>query len=297
MQYGHYIRNGELMFLVIGGLATRNYMIGWAEGRERAERFNTWAQARDFLRWLDVKDPGCSIIDYADIPPCPPDADTPTVETPAERLARVNDEEEGRYLQRTRWGIKTAAAGAIALALMLPAVMTRPAAAAPHHHHYRSHHHVIRAHARPPIRHSRGFRGHRVRAAQTQGSGEQTGLIGRLLGSVTGNSVRIAERYLGGNPTGRASLWCADFMNLVERQVGRAGTGSRLAFSYLRYGHGVSDPQPGDIVVIGRRGGGHVGYLVGMTARGPRIISGNHGHHVAIGVYPPSSVVAYRRPS
>jgi uncharacterized protein (TIGR02594 family) len=291
VRYSHFIRNGELKFLVIGGLATRNYMVGWTESRERAEPFDTWEQARDFLRWLDVKDTGCSIIDYADIPPCPPDAEQRRVETPAERLARVNEEEEGRFLQRSRWGIKTAAAGAIALALLVPSAMTRPAAAATHHHHRSHHHHVIRASVFHHLRPARGGRRAPLRAAQ------RPSLIAHLFGGFS-SSVRVAERYLGSNPTGRASLWCADFVNLVERQVGRAGTGSRSAFSYLRYGHGVSDPQPGDIVVLGRRGGGgHVGYVMSMTPAGPKVISGNHGHQVAIGVYSSSRVVAYRRPS
>lgn len=293
MRYHHYIRNGELKFLVIGGFTRRGPgVIGWTESRELSEPFNTWDQARDFLRWLDVKDPGCSIIDYADIPPSPPDAEQRHVETPAERLARVNDEEEGRYLQRTRWTIKAAAPAIIALALLVPAFTIQPAAAAPHHHHARSHHHDFRAGVFHQLRRARGGRRTHLRVAQRPA----LSLVGSLFGGLS-SPVRVAERYLGGNPTGRASLWCADFMNLVERQVGRVGTGSRLAFSYLHYGHGVSDPRPGDIVVLGRHGGGHVGYLVTMTAQGPEVISGNHGHRVAIGVYPRSRVVAYRRPS
>ena len=43
------------------------------------------------------------------------------------------------------------------------------------------------------------------------------------------NVVAEARRYLGGNPTGRGSLWCARFMNLVLQHTGYKGTGSDMA--------------------------------------------------------------------
>lgn len=110
-------------------------------------------------------------------------------------------------------------------------------------------------------------------------------------------AVVVAQKYLGTNPTGHASLWCADFANFVERQLGRPGTGSREAVSFLHYGTRVHNPAPGDIVVLGRTGGGHVGFLIKQTADGPLIISGNHNHRVGIGVYDPRRVLAYVRPS
>lgn len=125
------------------------------------------------------------------------------------------------------------------------------------------------------------------------GGGEVTASVGRSGG---GDSLSIARRYLGGNPTGRSSLWCADFINLVERKAGREGAGSRLATAYLDYGTKVSKPQPGDIVVLTRRGGGHVGYFVGWEDGKIVLLSGNHGKKVGIGTYPASRVLGYRRP-
>lgn len=93
------------------------------------------------------------------------------------------------------------------------------------------------------------------------------------------------------------SLWCADFMNLVEKKEGRKGTNSRSATSFLSYGSKTSSPRPGDIVVLSRRGGGHVGYFVNWGEKGPRILSGNHNNRVAIAEYPKSRVLGYRRPS
>ena len=127
----------------------------------------------------------------------------------------------------------------------------------------------------------------------TAGGGEATASVRRSGG---GDGLSIARRYLGGNPTGKSSLWCADFMNLVERKAGRDGAGSRMATAYLGYGTKVSKPQPGDIVVLTRRGGGHVGYFVGWEDGQIVLLSGNHGKKVGIGTYPTSRVLGYRRP-
>ena len=93
--------------------------------------------------------------------------------------------------------------------------------------------------------------------------------------------VDTARRYLGGNPTGRSNLWCARFMNMVLQQTGHRGTGSDMASSFAKYGTRVSGPQVGAIAVMGRRGGGHVGIITGVDAKGnPIMISGNSSHRV-----------------
>ena len=96
------------------------------------------------------------------------------------------------------------------------------------------------------------------------------------------NVVAEARRYLGGNPTGQGSLWCARFMNLVLQHTGYKGTGSDAAASFANYGQRVSGPQVGAIAVMGRRGGGgHVGIITGIDASGnPIMISGNNGNRV-----------------
>jgi uncharacterized protein (TIGR02594 family) len=93
--------------------------------------------------------------------------------------------------------------------------------------------------------------------------------------------VADARRYIGGNPTGRGSLWCARFMNMVLQQTGHRGTGSDMASSFAHYGTRISGPQIGAIAVMGRRGGGHVGIITGIDASGnPIIVSGNNGNRV-----------------
>jgi uncharacterized protein (TIGR02594 family) len=114
------------------------------------------------------------------------------------------------------------------------------------------------------------------------------------------NVVAEARRYIGrGNPTGRRSLWCARFMNMVLQRSGHKGTGSDMARSFAQYGRRVSGPQIGAIAVMSRgRRGGHVGVVSGVDAQGnPIIISGNHGHRVAEAKYSRRRIYAYVMPN
>jgi len=113
------------------------------------------------------------------------------------------------------------------------------------------------------------------------------------------NVVSEARRYLGGNPTGRGSLWCARFMNLVLQHSGYRGTGSDMANSFARYGERVSGPQVGAIAVMGRgRGGGHVGIITGIDAKGnPIMISGNNGNRVREAPISRGRIYAYVMPA
>jgi uncharacterized protein (TIGR02594 family) len=110
--------------------------------------------------------------------------------------------------------------------------------------------------------------------------------------------VATARRYLGGNPTGRGSLWCARFMNMVLQQTGHRGTGSDLASSFAHYGQRVSGPQIGAIAVMGRRGGGHVGIITGIDASGnPIMISGNNRNRVREAPIARGRIYAYVLPT
>lgn len=109
----------------------------------------------------------------------------------------------------------------------------------------------------------------------------------------TGNSlVESARQYIGTNPTGRGSLWCGAFMDMVLKKTGHAG-GGNLAWGYSHYGTRVSGPQVGAIAVMH----GHVGVVSGVDANGnPIIVSGNHNHTVAEAVYPRGRISAYVMP-
>ena len=117
-------------------------------------------------------------------------------------------------------------------------------------------------------------------------------------GFASSGLVSEARRYLGTNPTGMGSLWCARFMNMVLERSGRQGTGSNMASSFASFGRRVSGPQVGAIAVMSRgKRGGHVGIVTGVDASGnPIIISGNHNKRVAEVVYPRGRVYAYVMP-
>jgi uncharacterized protein (TIGR02594 family) len=192
-----------------------------------------------------------------------------------------------------------------------------------HHHHYRHYRHVARYSryvARDRRHVSRGEHGvARIRTrglARTYASYRAThpansahvishsdpansaGVTSSSSGVGSSNIVAEARRYLGGNPTGRGSLWCARFMNMVLQHSGYRGTGSDMASSFTHYGQRVSGPQVGAIAVMGRRGGSHVGIITGIDAAGnPIMISGNNGNRVREAPISRGRITAYVMPS
>jgi len=130
-------------------------------------------------------------------------------------------------------------------------------------------------------------------------SGAAAGGMTNSSGLGSSNVVAEARRYLGGNPTGRGSLWCARFMNLVLQRSGYRGTGSDMARSFASYGQRVSGPQIGAIAVMGRRGGGgHVGVVSGIDANGnPVVVSGNSGNRVREAPVSRGRIYAYVMPT
>jgi uncharacterized protein (TIGR02594 family) len=187
---------------------------------------------------------------------------------------------------------------ALALCSATFAVTATPASARSHHgagRHARAYHagysarrHFVHRHYRHIARRSRWERGvalvqkHGVADTQASfASPETAGAMAASGGFSSSNLVSEARRYLGGNPTGRGSLWCARFMNMVLEHTGHRGTGSDMANSFASYGQRISGPQVGAIAVMGRRGGGHVGIITGIDAQGnPIMISGNNGNRV-----------------
>ncbi|GLH82369.1 hypothetical protein SSBR45G_72780 [Bradyrhizobium sp. SSBR45G] len=195
------------------------------------------------------------------------------------------------------------------------AATATPASARPHHgsghHAHRSHggHHYAKRHFhhRSAARSSRWERGvarmqvHSVADAQASLMMPGTASDGMAAPGGFGDSsvVAAARSYVGGgNPTGRRSLWCARFMNMVLERTGHRGTGSDMARSFASYGQRVSGPQVGAIAVMSRRGGGHVGVVSGVDAQGnPIVISGNYGHRVRETAVSRGRVFAYVMPN
>jgi len=103
-------------------------------------------------------------------------------------------------------------------------------------------------------------------------------------GSGSSNVVAEAQRYIGGNPTGRREACGARAsMNMVLQHSGlsrhRLGPG---AFSSRATASACPDRRSAPIAVMGRRGGGgHVGVVSGIDAGGnPIVVSGNNGNRV-----------------
>jgi uncharacterized protein (TIGR02594 family) len=121
---------------------------------------------------------------------------------------------------------------------------------------------------------------------------------GVVMSGSSSTLVMEARHYLGGNPTGRGSLWCARFMNMVLEKTGHHGTGSDMASSFASYGHRISGPEVGAIAVMGRRGGGHVGIITGVDSAGnPIMISGNNGNRVREAPISRGRIYAYVLPN
>lgn len=179
------------------------------------------------------------------------------------------------------------------VALATPA-SARPQHGASHHHHVHHSKHHAKKHYGHRTRHY-ARRGRHAAAAAVEASTSQG------FGGFGGSSlVAEARRYIGsGNPTSRARLWCARFMNMVLERSGHKGTGSDMARSFASYGQRISGPQVGAIAVMSRgRRGGHVGIVSGIDVKGnPIVISGNHGHRVAEATYSRGRVYAYVMPS
>ena len=204
----------------------------------------------------------------------------------------------------------------VALALFFAAVaaFSSPASARPHRHSAERHAHAHHARYHHDRRHAGNSRFERSAAqlqaggfANTQASYDPNANNGGMAnssmssGGFGGGSGLVSEarRYVGGNPTGRGSLWCARFMNMVLEKTGHRGTGSDMANSFAHYGTRVSGPQVGAIAVMSRgRRGGHVGIITGVDAKGnPIMISGNSGNRVREAPVSRGRIYAYVMPN
>lgn len=95
--------------------------------------------------------------------------------------------------------------------------------------------------------------------------------------------------------------WCAAWANAVLAKSGIQGTGSLLARSFLSWGVRTTAPNKGDVAVLGRGRGGHVGFVVERkTVNGRsyvKLLGGNQGKQVKLSWFPESKVISYRKAS
>lgn len=91
--------------------------------------------------------------------------------------------------------------------------------------------------------------------------------------------------------------WCAALLGACLEIVGIKSSRFESAKSYLTWGIGISKPLYGCVVVFGREGGGHVGFVVGKDEQGNLLVlGGNQADTVSIKAFPTSRVLAYRYP-
>lgn len=91
--------------------------------------------------------------------------------------------------------------------------------------------------------------------------------------------------------------WCAAFTGAMLEHVGIRSSRFESAKSYITWGMGLEEPVYGCVAVLTREGGGHVGFVVGLTQRGELLIlGGNQGDAVNIRAFPRSRITTYRWP-
>ena len=124
-------------------------------------------------------------------------------------------------------------------------------------------------------------------APEAHGGGQSAHVLRKLPGS---SLLAVAMRDLGrGKFTAMPGPWCRDALNVWLARIGIRTDGDRRAIAARNIGS-PSGPRPGAIAVMRH----HVGIVVRVTPGGVEIVSGNHGHHVALGVYPIRRVLAFR---
>lgn len=91
--------------------------------------------------------------------------------------------------------------------------------------------------------------------------------------------------------------WCAAFVGGCLEAVGLISSRFESARSYLEWGAKLDTPEVGCVVVLGRDGGGHVGFVVGRDATGNLLVlGGNQGDAVSVAAFARSRVLGYRWP-
>ncbi|HEX4843190.1 MAG TPA: TIGR02594 family protein [Limnobacter sp.] len=93
--------------------------------------------------------------------------------------------------------------------------------------------------------------------------------------------------------------WCGVFVAHCMREAGLSVPKYYMrAKAWADWGVGLSRPVFGCIVVFERKGGGHVGIVVGQDQQGNlMVLGGNQGNRVSIAPFDRSRVIAYRYPA
>ena len=115
----------------------------------------------------------------------------------------------------------------------------------------------------------------------------------------SGNSKQVLEYHATTTlkATQDSVPWCSSFVNWCMEQAGYRGTKSAAAASWLSYGSECGEFKPhGSIVILKRKGGNHVGFLVGSDQFNVYLLGGNQADAVNIRPFAHSLVRGYVLP-
>lgn len=88
--------------------------------------------------------------------------------------------------------------------------------------------------------------------------------------------------------------WCSAFINWCMVQANLPHTDSPRAKSWLDWGVQTLNPSTGDLTVMQRNGGGHVGFYVCSGRNRVAVLGGNQNDSVCIKNYDETRVIEYR---
>ncbi|MCP4490327.1 MAG: TIGR02594 family protein [Gammaproteobacteria bacterium] len=97
-----------------------------------------------------------------------------------------------------------------------------------------------------------------------------------------------ASKFWGTDDSGGKNAWCGSFVAWVMKQNGYTPVKSAFrAKSWKNFGKAIKSPIGGAIAIKSRKGGGHVGFVVGKSASGKElfILGGNQGDKVSVAKY------------
>ena len=118
----------------------------------------------------------------------------------------------------------------------------------------------------------------------------------------TGNNDGTdVEKYLKSGGLGKGYPWCGSFVNWTLNNSGINVSGVRgnpnLALNWRGFGTKLDKPAYGAIATKSRNGGGHVGFVAGITSNGGIVLlGGNQNDSVNYTVYSPGTVFHYNFP-
>lgn len=90
--------------------------------------------------------------------------------------------------------------------------------------------------------------------------------------------------------------WCSSFVNWCMFKAGYNGTRSAAARSWANWGVKIDKPVKGCVVVLTRKGGGHVGFFDGEDESNIVLLGGNQDDAVNVRRFRKSRLLCYVMP-